>query len=831
MAIGSENFEVSGIRSGGATLWMIAALALVLRWVHLFIVKDSDLVQVLIIDSAFYHKWAVAISQGEPLGHHTFFMSPLYPYLTGLVYAILGAVPARMLALQGLIGVATVLLTYRWGARLAGRTVGLVTAGLAAVYAPFIFYETTLLTATLILFLSAIILNLSETVLKGRRRVHLWLLGGVIGLSALARPLVLIFVPLLYLVFMLDDRTSWLKRSLLVTAGVFVLLIPIGVRNFLVGGEFTLTTSSAGMNFYVGNNPEATGLYWEAPFLSSVEPQYEDEDYRRAASEAVGRELTTREAGSYWFERSLDWIVHQPLDYLKLLGTKVFYFWNRAEFANNISIYYGKRVSPIIGFNPFCFWLIGPLGLGGLILLCLRRGWKRARIAILWVAVYFVGGCLFFISSEYRLPALLPLLLGSAYLLVEIVRSFRERRFEPALRLIALGLVFVPLTNFRTDFIHRGENPRMDIFNIGNTLLKQNKPREAVSKFQQALEVDPYFAEGLMRLAEAYSRAGMTEKAIEIGRQAGLERPESILEIIKVHAMNEAYALLNEGNFKGAMDEFAFAGFDSAQATAETTRVSRLTEARTYIRDGNPVKSLELLLLVYSEDKTPDPMLLHNIASIYWRIGALDSAEHYAAEALTADSMSVPTVYLMARILNSSGRWEEAERLIMRVNPNVSGSEDKLNAVRAQMDSLTDLGQWEQALEAYGTYGRLGFMILPEDKIRLGRLHLEIGNLEQALMLLTEAEDAGFHGADLYYNKSRSLAGLARTEEAVGAAQRSLAVVPDFVAARIFLTRLYIAQGRMTEAWHELEAISHLEIIDIKLANEFESLVDSLKAL
>ena len=69
MAIGSENFEVSGIRSGGATLWMIAALALVLRWVHLFIVKDSDLVQVLIIDSAFYHKWAVAISQGEPLGH------------------------------------------------------------------------------------------------------------------------------------------------------------------------------------------------------------------------------------------------------------------------------------------------------------------------------------------------------------------------------------------------------------------------------------------------------------------------------------------------------------------------------------------------------------------------------------------------------------------------------------------------------------------------------------------------------------------------------------------------------------------------------------------
>ncbi len=834
MTSGSERLKGSIFRSGGLALWMIAFFALLIRWVHLFIVKDTDLVQIPIIDAAFYHSWAVAISKGEIIGNHTFFMSPLYSYLAGLVYAIIGAAPVRLMALQGLMGVGTVLLVFRWGSLLAGRKVGLVAAALTAVYAPFIFYETTLLTATLILLLGVVILNLTEAVLRKTSTLNLLLLGGVIGLSALARPLVLIFVPLLFLVLILDNRDTWIKRSIWLTVGVLILLIPVGIRNLAVGGDFALTTSSAGMNFYVGNNPEATGLYWEAPFLTSIEPQYEDEDYRRVASEAVERELSTREAGQYWLNRSLDWIIHKPLGYLKLLGRKKFYFWNRAEFANNISIYYGKEVSPIIAYNPFGFWLIGPLGLAGLILLWWRLGWKRARIPVLWVFACFAGCVLFFVASEYRLAAVPALIVGVAYLVVEIYNYVKAHRVEPAMRLLALGLLFMPLSNLRTDFIHSGENPRMDYFNFGNTLLKQGKNLDAISRFQRSLEIDPYFAEGTMRLAEAYSRAGMHDQAVEIGRRVGLENPESIIEIIQAQALQEAYALLGEGKFNDAMDEFAFAGLDNTEAAAETTRVHQLNDAQAAIVDGHPERAMKLFKQVNASDDlsgTVDPVLLHNIAALFLRMGVLDSAEHYATEVLEIDSMNVPTAYLLVRILNASGRWEEAERLMMRITPDAAGMRDKLNVVRAEMDSLISLKQWNRTLEAYSEYGKLGFAMHPEDKVRVGQVQLEIGNQELALRLLTEAEAAGVDDPDLFYNQGRSLSSLGRPDEAIAAVQKCLAIEPDHIPARIFLARLYIGQNKIKQAWSELEAISHLEIIDPELAGEYGGLVDSLKAL
>jgi len=819
------------LRSGGLALWLIALGALALRWVHLWLVSGTDLVGLPIIDAAFYHQWASAISQGELVGDRIFFMSPLYPYLTGLVYALVGALPWKMMALQGLLGVGTVLLLYRWGARLMGRTVGWVAAGLAALYAPFIFYEATLLTATIILFLSAVILNLTESVLAGARRRDLWLLGIVLGLSALARPLALMFLPLIYLLFFMNHRPTTVRHSAIVTVGVLIILLPVGIRNLVIGGDFTLTTSSAGMNFHVGNNPDATGLYWEAPFLSSVEPQYEDEDYRRVASEVVGRELTTREAGSYWFSRSLDWMINHPFGYITLLARKIFYFWNRAEFANNISIYLGRSLSPLLKFNPVGFWLIGPLGLAGLIRMWRRFGWKRARVAWLWLAAYFVGCVIFFVASEYRLPVVLPLMVGTGALIVEVVERFKARRFEPAMRLVALGLLFMPLTNWRTDFIIDGENPRMDWFNLGNTMMKQGRYIEAIDRFQEVLDIDPYFAEGLLRQAEGYYRAGMEDKAIEIGRWVGLEEPETILKLVRGEALREAYALLDEGRFGAAMREFSMAGWDSASAAAETTRVSLMIQAQGAYQAGSLEEALRLFKQINAAESPGDPLVLHNIAFIHWQLGGADSSEYYADTAMEIDSMNAPTAQLLARIYNASGRREEAEQLLRRVSPEPPVQGEVLDRVRVEMDSLTGRGEWEEALEAYGRYGRLRFETLPEDKLRLGHLQLEVGNLTTALRLLTEAEAAGIDEPDLYLHLGRTYVALASPEEALAALQKAIALNPDLITARIALARVYLSQGRIKQAWSELDAVSHLKILDHDLAKEYYDLVDSLRAL
>ena len=53
-------------------------------------------------------------------------------------------------------------------------------------------------------------------------------------------------------------RARWLS---LILVGVLLVLFPVGLRNLLVGGEFKLTTSQFGPNFYIGNNPLADGSY------------------------------------------------------------------------------------------------------------------------------------------------------------------------------------------------------------------------------------------------------------------------------------------------------------------------------------------------------------------------------------------------------------------------------------------------------------------------------------------------------------------------------------------------------------------------------------------
>jgi len=815
---------------GGLALWIILVAALALRWIHLLLVSGTDLVKIPIIDSAFYHHWATLIAQGHVVGKQTFFMSPLYAYLMGLVYAVFGAAPWAVMALQGILGTATVWMVFRISARLAGRTAALIAAGSAAVYAPFIFYDSTLLTSELILFLSALILNFTCDALERDRPSDLWKLGVAIGLSALARPMALIFLPFLALLLLVRRKNLWLKKAGLVVLAAFLVLLPVLIRNLIVGGEATLTTSSGGMNFYVGNNPNATGLYWEAPFISSVEPWNEDEEYRRQASEEAGKELTTREAGSYWFHQSLDWMLNHPGKYLLLLGRKAYYFFNQTEFANNVSIYLGRELSPLLRLNPFGWWLVAPLGFAGLILLQRRKGWSEVAAPGLWLAAYFVGILLFFNASEYRLPVALVLHLGVGGFVYELIHRIRTRKLEPILGALILALLFMPLVNTRTQFIREGQNARMDWFNLGNTLVKQGLYEQAIPRFQKAVTMDPYFAEGLHRLVDAYYRTGQRDKAVEIGRKIGLENPESVLEIVQGEAMREAYSLLSEGRLGEAMSEFGVAGLNPQEAVAETTRVGRLMRAQRSYQAGDHEDALNMFKMIRQEDSKVDPSISYNIAFILWQQGETDSAEYYATEAITADTLNVAAAFFLARIFNATDRHEEAERLMRRVNPNTEEAQKLLAVVRVRMDSLITCREWAAALEAYRPYGKLGYEMDPEDKLRIGRLQVEVGNYDLGLRLLGEAEIAGALAPDIHYYKGLACAALGRLPDAIDEYQKAVVMEPEGIRPRMALARAYLFQGKTDRAWKELDAVSYVVILEEPLKVEYQALSDSVKA-
>src|SRR5437763_16771477 len=112
----------------------------------------------------------------------------------------------------------------------------------------------------------------------------------------------LLFVPVVLGWMWWAVRASRVRRvamSTAVVAGVSMVLLPIGARNAIVGGEFHLTTAQSGPNFFIGNHAQADGTY--VPLRAGRgSSEYEQADATDLAQRAAGRPLSSGEVSSYW---------------------------------------------------------------------------------------------------------------------------------------------------------------------------------------------------------------------------------------------------------------------------------------------------------------------------------------------------------------------------------------------------------------------------------------------------------------------------------------------------------------------------------------------------
>lgn len=532
-------------------LALVLILAAVLRLLYLADIWSTPIANVPIIDSEYYHEQAKSSASGQGGVEGVFFMSPLYPWVLGFLYRLFGSDVHVGLIFQSLAGVLIVYLIYLLGKRWFREEVGLLSALLAACYRPFVYYEGALLTATLILMLDAFVLLL----LISPRRTNLKDLaaGILLGLSALARPNVLLFASLLILYLLFASRRHGLLRPALVLLGIALVLVPVAYRNYRVGGEWVLTTAGAGMNFFAGNNPSAEGIYWEAPFLRSAEPEHEEEDYRLEASRRLGKELNVAEASSYWMNQGLDFIVRRPTPYLQLLAKKLFLFFHRTEIPNNLSIYAAQDFSNVLRWVPFSFGLLAPIGLA-FWFLCLPK--SNLQIAYLYGLSYLLATLLFFAASEYRLPILLVLLPLTAAGFLCVWEHVRRARWKPLTSLVLLAVLFALPVNMSTSFTRSLQSPRMDYFNLGSVLQKQNRNAEAAAMFTRALSIDPTFTEAHRALGESYHAMKQHDKAAEEFKRAGLDARQELLILDADELLEEAERQAYVGDYTGALKSY-----------------------------------------------------------------------------------------------------------------------------------------------------------------------------------------------------------------------------------------------------------------------------------
>lgn len=216
------------------------------------------------------------------------------------------------------------------------------------------------------------------------------------------------------------DRPTWLAAVALAGA---VLGGQIA-WNHALSQRWVLLPWQGGYDFYAANGPEANGLYFRqtiAPRAQGViaNPTRFEAEYRYA--EATGKPAADGlEVARYWRQRALDYIRAQPLDWLRLMGVKVFHLLNDHEPYNNKTYAFHQERSPWLRYNPLSWGVLLSLGLLACCLACRatpspteERFWHPLIPVAVLAAAYGTGVLMFYVSDRFRVP-LAPLLAVAA---------------------------------------------------------------------------------------------------------------------------------------------------------------------------------------------------------------------------------------------------------------------------------------------------------------------------------------------------------------------------------------------------------------------------------
>ncbi len=409
---------------------------------------------------------------------------------------------------QALLGSVSCVLIFLAGEKLFSRTAAIAAGLMLAFYAPAIFFDGVIDKSVLDVFL----LSMLVWVLLGaasRRQWRQWLgAGAILALLGLSRENALVLavvVPIWIVIYFSDqsvkNRAAWVGFFSL---GLLLVLIPVGLRNFAVGGEFKLTTSQLGANFFIGNNPVADGTYGSVRKIIG-EPQLEGSDATRLAERETGRKMTPGEVSDFWLQKSWTYIRTEPFQWARLLGKKWLMVWNAREVEDSDDFYiYSKwsLVLTILGWITH-FGVLAPLAALGIWVS--RRQWRGLWLLYAMILSLALSVAIFYIFGRYRFPLVPLLTLFAGAAVAELGNLFRNRGRSLAVAFVVL-LASALIVNWPIYGIHGPGSVGYN--NLSNAYYKQGKVTEAINAARQALQVEPDLGVAHYNLGNLYAAQG-----------------------------------------------------------------------------------------------------------------------------------------------------------------------------------------------------------------------------------------------------------------------------------------------------------------------------------
>lgn len=213
-------------------------------------------------DGLLYDALARSLMEGKGFqvhGEPTAFVSPLYPLFLMFVYKGIGSSPLVVGFVQSVLGAVSCGLLYLICSRLFSRPVARLAGIGAALYPHLIFWTGYLLTETLFIFFVLLLLWSAVRAFQSGQALWYGMTGLCLVLGGLTRPVLLGFVPLLFLFFLGHRSPRPFFKAFLFILCFLVPLLPWGIRNRLVLGRWIWGSSEGGYVLYMGNSVGATG--------------------------------------------------------------------------------------------------------------------------------------------------------------------------------------------------------------------------------------------------------------------------------------------------------------------------------------------------------------------------------------------------------------------------------------------------------------------------------------------------------------------------------------------------------------------------------------------
>ena len=287
--------------------------------------------------------------------------------------------------------------------------------------------------------------------------------------------------------------------------------------------------------------------------------------------------------------------------------------------------------------------------------------------------------------------------------------------------------------------------------NLANTLSELGQYAEAVSRYQQALQCKPDFAEAHSNLGNVLQILGRLQDAVASYRRALAVNPR----LAQAHT-NLGAALLSLGHLEEAM--------------------------------ASNRRALEIM---------PElPEAHNNLGSALRLLGRRDEASASYRRAILIKPDYAQAHNNLGSVLRDLGKTAEAVASYRRALEIAPAMPEACNNLG---NALQELGRLDEAASAF----RRMTEIRPESADahnNLGNVLLQLGQVAEAASSYRAALATLPDSPEALNNLGGALHGLGRLDEAVASYRRALEIKPNFAQAHINLGNVFRSQGRTSEA-------------------------------